>query len=227
MYSPRPAGFWRLGSLGLTAMLIGCSSPEWEESHRVRLDGSGESVLLLEPRLLPPDSGPPVERIRELLSGPGLEVRRTRMRSDGRVEGRLAFDSLAELCRAPLLDRECGYSRVPGGGFRIELQVLPFQEAAKGPGTARIEVRPEARITAHDSGGPIHRGNRLRWSLLREAAPTKGWTLSVTTTGESVLGATVRTVLRAALIAGGMVVVGLTLLFFEGRRRLRRAPAPQ
>ena len=189
---------------------VGCGGPAWEESHRVQLDGSGESVVRIAPDRLPGAGG-----LEDLLSGPGLEVEPVGTLGDGRVEGRVAFASLEALCGAPLFERDCAY-RPEGTGFSMRMTV---------PGPAdgqamRIEMRPEARITSHNSEGPIQRGNRLRWRLDGTSTDGDGRALLVTTDAASVLSATVGTVLRAGAIAAGTVVIGLLLLVLEGRRRL-------
>ena len=206
---------------------VGCGGPGWEESHRLRLDGSGESVVRVEPSRLPPATGrDPADALGELLSGPGLRLEQVRSLGDGRVEGRVSFASLEALCRAPLFRRECAY-RSGEEGFSIRMTApVPTDRRAM-----HIEVRPEARITSHNSDGPIRRGNRLRWRLGgMPAAEESGETapvLRLTTDATSVFSATVRTVLRAGAIAGGTTVLGLLVLFLEGRRRLRRARPDQ
>ncbi len=178
-------------------------------------------MIQVAPELLPGEpGGDPAERIRRLLAGAGLEVERARILRDGRAEGRVAFASLEALCRAELLDRRCSHQPRPEGGFEIGLTVTP---PAGGSGEARIQLRPEARITGHNSDGPIRRGNRLRWTFPLDAGTAGSRELRVTTDDVSVLGSTVRTVLRAAAISGGIAMSGLTLLFLVGRRRLRRA----
>lgn len=133
------------------------------------------------------------------------------------------FDSVAALCDAPLFRRECSYEPTPDGGFNFAMAIEPRPGANPRPEErAEIRVRTEARITAHNSDGPLQRGNVLAWRRSVDGLLGEGLELQVRTDGTSVFAATTRIVLRSALIACGIVGIGLTLLVIEGRRRLRR-----
>ena len=155
------------------------------------------------------------------LSGPGLVVEQIRERRDGRIEGELAFDSVAALCGAALLRRDCRYE-ASDGGFEFTMGI-PARTAER-PRTARAEIRirAEGRITGHNSESPLRRGNVLVWSRPLDRLAAEGLELRVRTGGTSVFATTARTVLTSALIAFGVVGIGLLLLVAEGRRRLAR-----
>ena len=59
------------------------------------------------------------------------------------------------------------------------------------------------------------------WRRSLDRLAGEGLELRVRTEGTSVFAATTRIVLRSALIAFGIVGIGLALLVLEGRRRLR------
>lgn len=198
---------------------VACSGPAWEESHRLRLDGSGESVVRVAAQWLPAAGAlEGASRMEALVSGPGLRVERVRTLGDGRVEGEVAFSSFEALCQAPLFRRDCAYAP-EGDGFSIRMGV----PVRAGTRVMRIELRPEGRITSHNSDGPIRRGNRLGWTAGPSGPGAPDQVLRVTTDAASVFSATLGTVLRAGAIAAGTVLVGLSLLLLEGRRRLRGA----
>ena len=92
-------------------------------------------------------------------------------------------------------------------------------------GDIEIRVRTEGRIMEHNSDGPLQRGNVLSWGRPLDRFLGEGLDVRVRTDGTSVFAATTRIVLRSALIALGIVGIGLTLLVLEGRRRLRRERA--
>jgi hypothetical protein len=173
----------------------------------------------------------PPTALHRALSGEGLTVTRTRTRAYGQVEATVAFEAVSALCDAPLLRRECSYRRTGNGGFDLAMAIPPRR--SNGPRTgqdAEIRVRTEGRITTHNSDGPLQRGNVLSWVRPLDRFLGEGLDVRVRTDGTSVFAATTRIVLRSALIALGIVGIGLTLLLLEGRRRLRRQrgspPAP-
>lgn len=162
--------------------------------------------------------------LRAGLSGPGLTVASTRSPRGGRIEAEVTFDSVAALCDAPLLRRECSYRPTGDGGFDFAMTIGPRSSASPRPQEgAEIRVRTEGRITAHNSDGPLQRGNVLSWARPLDQFLGEGLELQIRTEGTSVFAATTRIVLRSALIAVGIVTIGLALLVLEGRRRLRRA----
>ena len=180
-------------------------------------------MVLISPDLLEGSVAPDAPgKLREGLSGQGLAVETARSRRDGQVEGVVFFDSVAALCDAPLFRRECSYERTPDGGFNFAMTIGPRPGARPRPEErAEIRVRTEARITAHNSDGPLQRGNVLVWRRSVDGLLGEGLEIQVRTDGTSVFAATTRIVLRSALIAFGIVGIGLALLVLEGRRRLR------
>ncbi len=151
---------------------------------------------------------------------------RTRARRRGQVEAEVRFDSVTALCEAPLLRRVCAYRETGDGGFDLAMTIAPQPAASPQSGREiEIRVRTEARIMEHNSDGPLQRGNVLSWGRPLDQFLGDGLQVRVRTDGTSVFAATTRIVLRSALIAVGIVGVGLTLLVLEGRRRLRRERA--
>lgn len=167
--------------------------------------------------------------LHEALAGGGLTVTGTRSRAYGQVEAVVTFDAVTALCDAPLLRRECTFRRTEDGGFDLAMAIRPQlgNRPRAGEG-AEVRVRTEGRITAHNSDGRLQRGNVLSWGRPLDQFLDGGLDIRVRTDGTSVFAATTRIVLRSALIAVGIVGIGLTLLVLEGRRRLRRerGPAP-
>lgn len=159
-----------------------------------------------------------------------MNVTRTRTRAYGQVEAVVTFDALTALCEAPLLRRECSYRATEDGGFDLAMVIPPQPAQLPQAGEdAEIRVRTEGRITAHNSDGPLQRGNVLSWGRPLDRFLGEGLDIRVRTGGTSVFAATTRIVLRSALIAVGIVGIGLTLLLLEGHRRLRRerrSPSP-
>ena len=156
-----------------------------------------------------------------------MTVTQTRSRAYGQVEAVVTFDAVTALCDAPLLRRECRYRRTGDGGFDLAMTIRPRPEnrARTGVG-AEVRVRTEGRITAHNADGRLQRGNMLSWGRPLGQFLGEGLDIRVRTDGTSVFAATTRIVLRSALIAFGIVGIGLALLVFEGRRRLRRERVP-
>lgn len=135
----------------------------------------------------------------------------------------MEFDSVLALCGAPILRRECSFRRTGDGGFDLAMRVRPGSDTHPRPeGTADVRVRTEGRIAAHNSDGRLQRGNVLSWTRTLDEFLGGGLEIRVRTDGTSVFAATTRIVLRSALIAFGIVALGLALLVLEGRRRLRR-----
>ena len=135
----------------------------------------------------------------------------------------VSFDSVAALCGAPLFRRECSYRQTPDGGLDFAMTIGP--RPGKGPRpdeSAAIRVRTEGRITAHNSDGPLQRGNVLVWRRPLDRLLGEGLELRVRTDGTSVFAATTRIVIRSALIALGILGIGLAVLVLVGRRRLER-----
>lgn len=148
---------------------------------------------------------------------------RTRARRRGQLEAEVRFDSVTALCEAPLLRRECGYRETADGGFDLAMTIAPRPAATPQSGRdIEVRVRTEGRIMEHNSDGPLQRGNVLSWGRPLDRFLGEGLEVRVRTDGTSVFAATTRIVLRSALIAVGIVGIGLTLLVLEGRRRLRR-----
>ena len=177
---------------------------------------------------LAPGDGPAnaAARLRAGLSAPGLTVTETRSTRGGRIEAVVTFDSVAALCDAPFLDRECSFRWTGDGGFDLAMTIAPQPAASPPPGAnVEIRVRTEGRIVEHNSDGPLQRGNVLSWGRPLDRFLGKGLEVRVRTDGTSVFAATTRIVLRSALIAVGIVGIGLSLLVLEGRRRLRRERA--
>ena len=203
---------------------LGCAPAAWEEHHRLALDGSGRSVIRVDAGLLPGSATEDAAAaFREALSREGLTVTGTRSRAYGQVEAVVTFDAVTALCDAPLLRRECTYRRTEDGGFDLAMAIRP--QPGNRPRTgegAEIRVRTEGRITTHNSDGRLQRGNVLAWDRPLDQFLDQGLDIRVRTDGTSVFAATTRIVLRSALIAAGIVGIGLTLLVLEGRRRLRR-----
>ena len=138
----------------------------------------------------------------------------------------MRFDSVTALCDAPLLRRDCTYRETGDGGFDLAMTIARQPAAPPRPGeVAEIRVRTEGRIVEHNSDGPLQRGNVLSWGRPLDQFLGEGLDVRVRTDGTSVFAATVRIVLRSALIAVGIAGIGLTLLVLEGRRRLRRERA--
>ncbi len=171
--------------------------------------------------------------MRELLSGPGRTVERTRERRDSRIEGALTFDSPSALCGAPLLRRECRFQRTAEGGFELSMKISVPTGSPGGPTTGptgtdappavEIRIQTEGRILEHNSEGPIGRGNVLAWKRTPDLADLgDDGTLRVVADGTSVFAYTARTVGRSALIALLITAAGLWLVVAEGRRRLAR-----
>lgn len=151
---------------------------------------------------------------------------RTRAGRPGEVEAEVRFDSVTALCEAPLLRRDCTFRETADGGFDLAMTIAPRSAASPRPGAdVEIRVRTEGRIVEHNSDGPLQRGNLLSWGRPLEQFLGEGLEVRVRTDGTSVFAATTRIVLRSALIAVGIVGIGLTLLVLEGRRRLRRERA--
>ena len=219
----------------LAAVLASCSDAHWEEHHELSLDGSGRSVVVAAPELLPSaGSGSPQEAMRTALSGPGLVVEEVREGRLGRVVGEVRFEAVESLCGAPLLRRECGLREVEGGSELV--MVLPAGAlpsasrtgtgpAPEGAAVTEIRIRPAGRVVHHNGDGPLRRGNVLIWERPLARLRAEGMEIRVRTLGVSVLRTTATTVLRSALIAGGIVLVSLALVVLEGRRRLRRHPS--
>lgn len=148
---------------------------------------------------------------------------RTRARRRSRVEAEVRFDAVTSLCEAPLLRRDCTYRETGDGGFDLAMTIAPRPAASPQPGRdIEIRVRTEGRIMEHNSDGPLQRGNVISWGRPLDRFLGEGLDVRVRTDGTSVFAATTRIVLRSALIAAGIVGIGLTLLVLEGRRRLRR-----
>lgn len=218
-------GFYGWGGAALVLGAgLGCAPAAWEEHHRLALDGSGRSVILIASDLVPGNRTAEVSgRLRAALSGPGTMVTRARLRPDGHVEAEVAFDSVGAFCDAPLLRRECTLRRSGDGGFDLTMRIGPRPGVGPRPEeTAEIQVRTEGRVTAHNSDGRLQRGNVLSWTRGLDQFLGDGLEIRVRTDGTSVFAATARIVLRSALIALGIVGIGLTALVLEGRRRLRR-----
>ncbi len=151
---------------------------------------------------------------------------RTRARRRGQVEAEVRFDSVTALCEAPLLRRECGYRDTGDGGFDLAMTIAPRPAVTPQSGREiEVRVRTEGRIVEHNSDGPLQRGNVVAWGRPLDRFLEEGLEVRVRTDGTSVFAATTRIVLRSALIAAGIVGIGLTLLVLEGRRRLRRERA--
>ena len=224
----RPGFYGRAGSALILAAGLGCAPAAWEEHHRLALDGSGRSVILISPDLAPDsETEDPAGWLGEALSRPGVTVTRTRSRRDGRIEAEVAFDSLRALCDAPLLRRECSLRPSADGGFELAMSIAARPRAQPRPAAAaEVRMRTEGRITAHNSDGPLQRGNVLSWSRPLDEFLGDGLEVRVRTDGTSIFAATTRIVLRSALIALGIVGTGLVLLVLEGRRRLRREGRP-
>ena len=197
---------------------LGCAPAAWEEHHRLALDGSGRSVLLVASDLVPgnrPENA--ATRLRERLSAPGLTVTETRPGRSGRIEAVVTFDSIAALCDAPFLDRECAFRRTGDGGFDLAMTIAPQPTASPRPAAdVEIRVRTEGRIVEHNSDGPLERGNVLSWGGPLDRFFGEGLEVRLRTDGTSVFAATTRIVLRSALIAVGIVGIGLMLLVLEG-----------
>ena len=157
------------------------------------------------------------------LAAEGLTVVRTRAGPRGQVEAVVRFDSISALCDLPLLRRSCTYRDTGDGGFDLAMTIAPRPTAPPRPGTdVEIRVRTEGRIVEHNSDGRLQRGNVLSWGRPLDRFLGEGLRVRVRTDGTSVFAATTRIVLRSALIALGIVGIGLTALVLEGRRRLRR-----
>ncbi|MDE3262020.1 MAG: hypothetical protein OYL41_08570 [Acidobacteriota bacterium] len=138
----------------------------------------------------------------------------------------MRFDAVTALCAAPLLRRDCTFRENGDGGFDLAMSVAPRPAAPPRAGeVVEIRVRTEGRIMEHNSDGPLQRGNVLSWGRPLDRFLGEGLEVVVRTDGTSVFAATARIVLRSALIAVGIVGIGLTLLVLEGRRRLRRERA--
>lgn len=165
-------------------------------------------------------------RLRAELSAPGLTITETRSTRGGRIEAVVTFDSVAALCDAAFLNRECSFRRTGDGGFDLAMKIGARPGARQPSGeTAELRVRTEGRIRVHNGDGRLQRGNVLAWTRPLDEFLDGGLELRVRTDGTSVFAATTRIVLRSALIALGIVGIGLTLLVLEGRRRLRRERA--
>ena len=203
---------------------LGCAPAAWEEHHRLALDGSGTSVIRLSADLLPDGgAGDASLALSDELSAEGLTVVRIRARRRGQVEAEVRFDAVTALCDAPLLRRDCTFRETGDGGFALAMTVAPRPAASPRPGEdVEIRVRTDGRIMEHNSDGRLQRGNVLSWGRPLDRFLGEGLDVRVRTDGTSVFAATARIVLRSALIAFGIVGVGLTLLVLEGRRRLRR-----
>ena len=155
-----------------------------------------------------------------------MTVIRTRPRRGGHVEAVVEFDSVAALCGAPLLRRECGVPRNADGGFDLTMRIAARPDALPRPeGTAEVRVRTDGTIVTHNGDGRLQRGNVLSWTRNLDPFLREGLEVRVQTDGTSVFAATTRIVLRSALIAFGVVGIGVAVLVLEGRRRLRRASA--
>ena len=203
---------------------LGCAPAAWEEHHRLALDGSGTSVIRLPADLLPDGgAGEATLALSKELAADGLTVVRTRAGRRRQVEAEVRFDSVAALCEAPLLRRDCTVRETGDGGFDLAMTIAPQPAASPQSGRdIEIRVRTEGRIMEHNSDGPLQRGNVLSWGRPLDRFLGEGLVVRVRTDGTSVFAATTRIVLRSALIAFGIVGIGLTLLVLEGRRRLRR-----
>jgi len=151
------------------------------------------------------------------LQADGVEVERIRERS-GITEAEILFDSFESLCEAPLFARDCAFE-VTKDGTRSLRMVVP-SGGIPGGGPAEIILRPAGRILTHNQEAAPRRGNRLIWSGL----VADGLVLEVTSEPQTVLAITLRTFLRAALIAAGIAISGLVALYLVGKRRLRREP---
>lgn len=206
---------------------LGCAPAAWEEHHRLALDGSGTSVIRLSADLLPDGGAEDASlALGNELAAEGLTVVRTRARRRGQVEAEVRFDSVTALCDAPLLRRDCTLRETGDGGFDLAMTAAPRPAASPRPGEdIEIRVRTEGRIMEHNSDGRLQRGNVLSWGRPLDRFLGEGLDVRVRTDGTSVFAATARIVLRSALIAVGIVGIGLTLLVLEGRRRLRRERA--
>ncbi len=152
-----------------------------------------------------------------MFEGEGVALDRLRERRRF-TETRLRFDSMEALCAA--LGRDCSRA-ADGGTQRIRMAVPPG--GVPGEGQAEITLRPAGRILSHNLDVTVRRGNRLVWTGPIGEIRANGLELEVETEARSVLAITLRTFLRAALIASALVVGGLAALVFVGRRRLRRA----
>lgn len=160
------------------------------------------------------------------LAAEGLTIVRTGAGRRGSVEAEVRFDSVTALCDAPLLRRDCTFRETGDGGFDLAMTIAPRPAAHPRTGeVVEIRVRTEGRIVEHNSDGPLQRGNVLSWGHPLAEFLGDGLEVRVRTGGTSVFAATTRIVLRSALIAFGIVGIGLTLLMLEGRRRLRRERA--
>lgn len=206
---------------------LGCAPAAWEEHHRLALDGSGASVIRLAADLLPESGTEDASlALSNGLSAEGLTLVQTRAGRRGQVEAEVRFGSVTALCAAPLLRRDCTYRETPDGGFDLAMTIAPRPAASPRPGEhVEIRVRTEGRIVEHNSDGPLQRGNVLSWGRPLDQLLGEGLDVRVRTDGTSVFAATARIVLRSALIAAGIVGIGLALLVLEGRRRLRRGRA--
>ena len=208
----------------LLAAGLGCAPAAWEEHHRLALDGSGASVIRLSADLLADGAaGKASPALSTELAAEGLTVVRTDATRRGRVEAEVRFDSVTALCEAPLLRRDCSFRKTGDGGFDLAMTIPPQPVASSRPGAeVEIRVRTEGRIMEHNGDGPLQRGNVLSWGRPLDRFLGEGLDVRVRTDGTSVFAATARIVLRSALIALGIVGIGLTLLVLEGRRRLKR-----
>gem|GEM_PF-1786935 len=222
-----PGFYGRTGPALILAAGLGCAPAAWEEHHRLALDGSGTAIIRLSPDLLPDGgAGEASLALARELSAEGLTVVRTGDGRRGQVEAEVRFDAVTALCAAPLLRRDCTFRENGNGGFDLAMSVAPRPAAPPRAGeVVEIRVRTEGRIMEHNSDGPLQRGNVLSWNRPLDRFLGEGLEVVVRTDGTSVFAATARIVLRSALIAVGIVGIGLTLLVLEGRRRLRRERA--
>ena len=148
-----------------------------------------------------------------------------REENDGRVLARVGFRSVADLCGSALLGRDCAY-RGTEDGFELRMEIPPGWLPQPSPGaSATIRIRSEGRVTGHDADGPLERGNVLVWTRSLDRLAREGLGIRIRTDRTSVLRTTVRTVVRSALIAFGILGAFLLLVIAEGRRRLARQRA--
>ena len=215
---------------------LACSPPAWEERYSIGVDGAGEATFRVRPALLEVRQAEPSGgdiaadgpgRLGDLLRTPEVVLLRTGTLRDGRLEAAVRFSTLDALCDVPLLDRQCTFrsqSETEANTLEIRVPERPVASAVPEDARAEIRIRPSARVLAHNSDGGLRRGNQLVWSVAADRFFAEGLEVRLATDGTSVFAYTVRTVMRGALIAGGIVAVGLTLVFLEGRRRLRNEP---
>lgn len=168
-----------------------------------------------------PAAGTPAAVLRERLAGPGREVVRVREEPDGRLLAELAFESVAALCSAPFLRRECRYGPNEAGELELRMTLPPRGVGPDDRSSGIVEVQPSARVLRHDSGERPRRGNRFRWRRPAPGEPPAA--LLLVTEERTVLGYAVRALARSAAVAGALVAAALFLLVREGRRRLRAA----